>query len=492
MTCKHFHIIILLFYVLPLTGQTWNWWPTGITNDSLIGGDELHYNAGIKAVVSSGQYTPFWIQSRTHGDISSMPMSGNIHAGISKEATRDDRWFDYDFCVELTGRIQGPQPSALQRVTPTVTGYFNQLYAHARLYIIDITAGICPMIYETEDTLLTSGSLLFSGNAHPLPRISIGIERWTAFPGLFGYVEVKGGLTHGWANDNVYIEKSKIHHTYMGMRLGGRLPINIGYEFHHAAQWGGYSPKYGDLGNDFNSFMDAVLVRAGGVMKNDQLNAHGNHLISQHLSIIGKWEQWRVCAYWQNMSEDNPALIGFGQNITDGLWGLSIKQQQWPFINALTIEYLNTTSQSGPWHDRDGLCYAGNDNYYRNGVYSNGWNYFYRTIGTPFITSPLYNTNGTLYTMNSRVKMFHIGLRGDIYGYQWRTLVSYARNYGNDNTSAQMVNHNTAWMVEVYKHVQKAWGLDFGIQLAGDIGDQFDNTFGVLLSIKKSGLITTW
>ncbi len=484
-------IIAFILCTLALSAQTWTWWPTGITNDG-TGGDSLYYDAGIKAVVSSGQYAPFWLHSRTNGDVSVMPMSGNIYAGIVKTTTRQDRWFDYDFGVVLTGRVQGPRPEAIQSIVPTATGYFNQLYAHIRLYIFDITAGIQPMLYETEDTLLSSGSLLFSGNSHPIPRITIGVEKWTAFPGLFGYVAFKGGMTHGWINDNVYIKKTKLHHAYAGLQLGGNLPINIAYEIHHVAQWGGYSPVYGDLGNDWNSFVDAVLGRSGGSNLNDQLNAHGNHLISQQWSLTAKWSQWRITAYWQNLSEDNPAFIGFGQNATDGLWGLSIKQSQWPFINAFTFELLNTTSQSGPWHDRDGLCYAGDDRYYQNSVYVNGWNYFYQTIGTPFITSPIYNTDGTIHTLNSRARVYHVGLRGDIYGYQWRALVSHAKNYGNNNASRLQLSQNTAWMVEVSKYVEKAWGLEFSIQLAGDIGSQFGNTFGTLISIRKNGLITSW
>ena len=63
------------------------------------------------------------------------------------------------------------------------------------------------------------------------------------------------------------------------------------------------------------------------------------------------------------------------------------------------------TSALMVWHDRDGLCYAGNDQYYQNSVFRNGWNTYYRSIGTPFITSPLYNADGTIYTLNSRVRV---------------------------------------------------------------------------------------
>lgn len=472
---------------------SWDWWPTGIHDDVPTHGDTLFYHLGVRATASSGKFAPFWLQSNMEGDVSSSPYSGNLRAGISKAATQPTRWWDYDFAVELTGRIQSPVSGSkfdIQR--HAVTGYFNRLYAHVRLYIFDVTVGIKPMIYETQDTALSMGSLVFSGNSQPLPRITIGIDRYTAFPGCYGYFEIKGGLTHAWMPDNVYIQGSMLHHKFVGFRFGGRMPVNISYEFHHAAQWGGTSPVYGDIGNDFRSFVNVLMARAGGVMINDKLNAQGNHVGSQQLMLSGKGDGWEIHAYWQNFFEDNFAFLGTGQNITDGLWGVCLKQSRWPYIQGVTYEFMNTTCQSGPWHDRDGLCYAGNDNYYRNIVFQNGWNYWYRSMGTPFITSPLYNADGTIYTLNSRVRVHHVGVRGDIYGYRYRLLASYARNYGNDVTSRALLSESTALLLEVRKHIEQAWGLDFGLRLACDVGSQWGNQFGAQLTICKRGIITNW
>ena len=68
----------------------------------------------------------------------------------------------------------------------------------------------------------------------------------------------------------------------------------------------------------------------------------------------------------------------------------------------------------------------------------------------------------------------------------------YVRNFGNNNTSKLLLSTNTATLLEVNKHVEKAWGLDFGISLAGDFGSQFGNQFGVMLTIRKQGIITQW
>lgn len=487
--------LILTHIALICTIAMWafdpEWWPVGYT-DTIAGKDTLCYQATMEAVASSGKYAPYWLQTNRWGDISASPYSGNLSAGIIKPAAHDHRWWDWDAAVEITGRVQSHLPEGSPYPNSVVTGYMRQAYAHARIGCVDVTAGIKPQCYLTQDEQLSSGSLLISNNAHPLPRISIGIDRYTPIPGLYGYAEIKGGLTHAWFNDNQYVTHAKLHHAWAGVQIGGKWPVNVAYEFHHAAQWGGYSPVYGDLGNDWQAYKNTVLARAGGNMRNDQLNAQGNHLCAQQLSLTAKGKDWRVSAYWQNMSEDNIRFIGWGQNLTDGIWGVHAEQSVWPYISAVTYELVNTTSQSGPYHDRDGLCYAGNDQYYRNSVYQNGWNYMLRTIGTPLITSPLYNTDGTLYTLNSRVRAHHIGLRGDIYGWQWRGLVTYTRNWGNDNTNYDILSHNTAWLVEVHKHIEKAWGLDFGLSIGGDIGSQWGNDFGALIQIRKTGIITTW
>ena len=180
------------------------------------------------------------------------------------------------------------------------------------------------------------------------------------------------------------------------------------------------------------------------------------------------------------MNEDGPIrFIGFGMNNKDGLWGISATQNHWPFIQGISYEFINTTDQSGPFHDRDGCVYGGNDNYYNNFVYTQGWTYFGRMISTPL-----------LCLNNNRVMAHHIGIRGDIYGFQYRALCTYADNYGTYYYPKR--SHNTAFLLEVTKRVQKAWGLEFGIALAGDFGSQYGNQFGAMVSVRKQGIIKNW
>ncbi len=499
--------IILFWCLCPFALFAWDWWPLTIDfNESkskadslLMRTDSLLYGVELLGVTSTGKFTPFLLQSNRNGNISALPHSGNLSVGVSKPSAHLRRWWDYDFAVQLTGRMADTKKMDAP--------FINQLYAHARLLFVDITAGIAPYHVGPQDDNLSSGGLLFSQNAAPMPRISVGIDQYTAFPGLYGYLEVRGGLTHAWFNDNQYVNKSYLHHAFAGVRVGGKLPVRIGYEFHHAAQWGGYSPVWGDLGNDLHAFINAVLARSGGSMANDQINAQGNHIGSQILTAEFNYDGWHARAYWQTLFEDGPILFMTNtMNLPDGLWGIHLSQDKWPFISGFTYEFLNTTDQSGPYHDRDGFIYGGSDSYFTNGIYRNGWNYFLRTIGNPYITSPIYDAilqggatkQDDLQSTNNRVRVHFVGIEGDIYGYQYRLIGSHAKNYGT--YTIPQAYTQTSLLVEVTKHVPQAWGLDFSLGLATDVNKpmytpQVENnfsSFGVMLRVSKRGLITNW
>lgn len=467
-------IIGILLVLLSTNVCAADWWPVAMHQPDSAR-DSIMYKLEVSAVASSGFQAPFWLHARENGNISDAPFSGNISAGIYKRATRPNRWYDYDFGVVLTGRFD----------TKHSTGYFRELYAHTRLYIVDITAGIKPLQCGSQNPELSMGGLLLSGNAQPIPRLSIGFDEYIPFPGLFGYVEVKGGITHGWFVDDSRLDTSVattgalLHYKFAGIRLGGSLPVNISYEFHHAAQWGGYSPKYGQMAHDWTAFKHIFLAKEGGINQSDQLNAEGNHIGFQELALTAQWPHWRITAYWQTLFEDMSADFIGCSNQVDGLWGVSLRQDQWPFIHSVTYEFMNTTRQDGPWHDRDGQIYGGRSNYYNNSSYEQGWTHFGRTIGNPML-SPT----------NNRVRTHFIGVVGDIYGYQYRVIASYTRNWGTYR--APQMSHDTSIMLEVQKHVEQAWGLDFGVRLGADFGNQYGNSFGAMLTISKRGLIHSY
>lgn len=431
--------------------------------------DTVLYQASVAGVVSSGQQAPFFLWANRHAAVSSSACSATVSAGVLKRATCPTRWWDYDFGVQLMGRAGKKD----------LTGYFDVLYAHLRLFVVDLTVGVAPIRVGSQSAFLSTGGLLFSENAHHIPHVAIGINDYMPFPGLFGYVELKGGLTHGWLDDHSVVKRVKLHHKFAGIRLGGNLPVSLAYEMHHAAQWGGYNGTV-NYGNSLDDFWNVVLFRAGGISLSDQMNAQGNHIGFQELTLAYHYRNWRVKVYWQSIFEDMSAkFIGFGTNAADGLWGINVQQNQWPFVNQFTYEFLNTTNQSGPIHDKDGLVFAGRDSYYTNSAYPQGWTYYGYIIGNPY-----------LQTNNSRVRAHFVGIGGDVYGYKYRIMTSHVDNYGTYQRPSR--SHNLAWMMEVTKRVKKAWDLEFSLALSGDFGSQYGKLFGAYLRVAKSGIIATY
>lgn len=493
---------VILYIVLCccLSVRAWDWWPLPMAQPDTCR-DSVQYLVSVWATAGSGAYNTFWLQSEEQGYVSAVPFSGALRAAVLKPATRPNRWYDYDGAVDIMGMVHSPlASSALLSASPFPVyqgrqGAFivRQCYAHVRLYIVDVSTGVMNLA-DDMNTPLGTGSLLLSSNAPSMPAIHIGLDRWTPIPGLFGYLEVRGGLTHAWLTDRIGTPNSKLHYKWAGVQLGGSLPVNISYEFHHAAQWGGYDAAGNDLGNSWRDFRQVFLARRGGTSYNETNNALGNHLGSQQLALTAKGKGWNVKLYWQNLLEDNFHFIGKGQNLPDGRWGITAHQDQWPFIHTCTIEYIATTDQSGPLHDQDGIIYAGDDNYYVNSVYQQGWNYYLRSLGTPLITSPLYNADGYTQTYNNRIRACHIGIAGDIYGFAYRVLATHVTNYGTYKRDDWYTpkSHNTALLLEVNKHVEQAWGLDFGVRIGADFGTQWGNQVGAMLTVSKKGLITSY
>ena len=439
--------------------------------------DTIKYDVGIMGVASSGVYSPFWIQSNEFGKISSEPTSIDVMVGINKDYGKKTRLFDYGFKADLL----------LQNDDKRSSAYFHEAYIKARFSVIDLIVGAREEYLGNQDSTLSCGGFMFSQNARPMPKVTLGIEQFTVVPYTFGLLEVKGAISQGWFTDSNY--GILLHQKYAYLKVGGRLPVHLQYGLDHVAQWGGTIPGWGRQPSGLGDFVDIFLGRSGGKDSNisDQINALGNHILSQSMRLDIDISDFKLSGYWQNLSEDGPIkLLWFAPNRADGLWGITLRNKNFPFVKGLLYEYLNTTDQSGPYHDKDGLIYGGTDNYF-NGEYPTGWSYYSRTIGTPFITSPLYNKNGDLNTLNNRVQVHHVGMEGDVLGYQYKLLGSFSKNYGTYGTPYPAMIQNTSLMLQVNKQFPKLSNIQCGLTLGADFGRLYGNSVGCMFSVKKTG-----
>ncbi|OIP81063.1 MAG: hypothetical protein AUK44_10775 [Porphyromonadaceae bacterium CG2_30_38_12] len=448
-------------------------------------GDTIRYQLLWNSMTATTGNSPFWFQNNRYGTVPFDATNTNLFATIRKDKSANDKLFDYNFVASGYVGISNKQ-SAL---------YLHELYLNARLWVFNASVGMREEFQGTQDETLSSGGLLFSQNARPMPKVFIGIEDFTPLFFKNKMLEVKGGMYNGWFTDQVYTQNLLFHHKFAYLRVGGiHSPIHLQYGLEHAAQWGGIVPgEYGQQPIGFTDFINVFRARGGSSAATlfEQINVGGNHIMSQSAKVELKLSKYDIKAYWQNISEDQPVdFLWNSVNVADGLWGITVQNKAFPFIQKVLYEYLNTTDQSGPFHDMDGVVYGGNDSYFNNYLYQNGWTHYGRTIGTPFITSPIYNKNKEIGILNNRVQVHHIGVEGYYHEYNYRILSSFTKNYGTySDYPNETLRTSTNMLLEVNKHFEKIWNVDIGIQVGLDAGSMYGNNTGFALKISKKGIL---
>ena len=446
----------------------------------------LKINAGFTGVAGTGQYAPFWLTANRNGKFLPERNAAAFELSVFAEADTSSV-FNYCFGLEAYAR-QGRNRDI----------WLHQLYAGITLYnIINLRAGIWEEEIGSLEPTLSSGSVIWSGNARPMPKIQLGTPGYVPVPLTRGYAEVSSLLAHGWFIDDRYVKNVLLHHKNIYIRLGGPLPVNIYYGFNHYAQWGGSSPDYEKpFPSDLNSYYRIFFNRAGdtdipGTPQTWENNKFGNTLGSRNYGIDLIMNNMKAGVYMQDVFEDGSGLRR--KNFPDGLWGGYLRLTDKPrLLQAIVYEFLHTKDQSGPTHnDADGNIIGGNDNYFNHAIYQSGWTHYGHTIGTPLITSPVYNGMKRFSELpahrlhNNRVLAHHVGLEGSLGSQTWyRTLVTYARNYGRHREPFLEVAEQLSLMLEI-THRMPRGGLLMGVSFGADRGGLYGNNIGFMLNVQK-------
>ena len=271
---------------------------------------------------------------------------------------------------------------------------FNNTYLKAGKYYKDFSS----YLNET----LSSGSLLISNNAEPMPKISL----------LSSYkfkqnrnLDLNFGISHGWfASSEIYKTAPMLHEKFIYLNyFKDQNQFSIG--FVHEAMWGGSTEDYGDFPNSFKDFLKVFISADGPLLEGEpHANALGNHLGIWDFYYKKTINNKELKFYYQHFFEDTSGLRF--DNKSDGLWGIEISN----FIKNTNIlfEYLNTMNQ-----DRD-PPYV-NEYYYNHYQYQEGWSYKGYTIGNPFIN----------HLDNNPSKVFHVGIStNELNQYSYKLLLS--------------------------------------------------------------------
>lgn len=226
----------------------------------------------------------------------------------------------------------------------------------------------------------------------------------------------------------------------------------------------------------------------------DQLYVYGNHVGSIDMALQYNFhDHSRLKLYTQWLYEDGS---GMGKlNGSDGLWGLSYHKGGKHIITDAVIEYLDLMNQSGaiPWepNDRPGTPVtsrvSGGDDYYNN-FFFNGWQHYGFGLGTPMSPSIMYNTNGYLRFLYTRVRGLHLAIGGFFDDeWQYRLMASYRTSLGTPFIPARSTYHQGAMLIECSYTPKKLKNWSFCGAIAVDAGNMTGDNVGVSISIVKSG-----
>ncbi|KAA6313887.1 hypothetical protein EZS27_035414, partial [termite gut metagenome] len=378
----------------------------------------------------------------------------------------------------------------------------QQAYADIRYKWLGLRLGSWEEMPTPLNHSLSSGGMSWSGNARPIPQIRAGFPDYIT---LFPFFKLKCETSYGWFTDNnfqkktvgetdyKYVKNAKYHHKSLYIRIGKpqwRLSFEGGYTLDE--QFGGYQmigkEQVWDLGNTMKDYVVAFIPQSGGDDgPANETYFKGNYTGNEHFKFSYQLKNSTISAYMENYYED---FSGMGKlNGMDGLWGIEYATNQKQIINAVVLEYLQTTNQSSPLvimvpsdvSKKDIVT----DNYYNNWIYVS-WQHWGMALGNPLLRSPIYNQNGYLGFPYNRVKAVHVGWSGDITDkWTYRMKLTYNQTFGTVTEPTLDILDNYSTFAEVTYMPQMTNGWIFTASTAFDTGYLYGDNWGIQLKINK-------
>ncbi len=475
-------------------------YPSVTQSQEYVDKSQTTYQVELSALASKGETTPFWQVSNRYGIVPLKANNGYVRTGLFHQSAFDKHMY-WKVGLDIVA------------VTPRYKNIFiQQLFAEFGYKSLLLSIGSKENHHSLWDPLLSSGDLIQSANARPIPEINLSMPRFTVVPYTRGFMQIKGDFAFGRSFDTeylksiaspkqFYVEDVLWHHKSFYMRFQDSqtdFPLSATIGLQHWAQWGGTStnPKIGKQPVSFKDFFRIISGSEGGkdATLADQINVLGNHFGSYDFKIAFIKPKWQLSAYHQHFFDDKSGTIFV--NGTDGLWGIQLDIPHVQWIRKITLEHLTTRHQSGPFHfidfdhDKHKGPGGGGDNYYNNGEYQTGISYFGRGLGSPLITGPEYNPNGIFGFRNNRVRVFYIGMEGSLSAsVSFRIKASVTNSWGTHYVPFLSNKRNASGIAEIIYRHPKLNGWEFGGSLAADKGSIYEKNVGCSLRVRKTGIL---
>ncbi len=443
----------------------------------------------IMGMAATTQQTPFWMQANTWGTVPSKVPAGVLRAGVEHVTYfRNEQW-------KLSTGAEG--------VINISEGQTRLLLPQAYLSIhygkLRVGAGRRQLRSEVAGDEIGSGSVLFSSNTLPVPMAGVSLDDYVPIPFTGKWVHFKASYADGWfERGRTYTSALKLHRKSMYLNIGKPTSaVHLVTGFDHAVQWGGWSPFEtldGQMPSGWKAYKYAVTgIKPKGKISGgtfDNTNRVGNHVAS--LDVLLSWDKadWRMEWYRQHLVEDGSLyyLSGLEDGLNGFLWASKRKKSRGIGLESIVAEFLYTKDQGG---DEFSTSNRGRDNYFNNAQVRDGWSYFGRTIGTPFITPNYSNliedVGSTVFTNNNRVAVWHLGLSGHLGGGRWMVKLSRSSNIGTySKPFPEEVRQFSGLLSVAYPTNWLGKNTEAGFRFAMDKGKLFEDSMGMMLWLRKS------
>lgn len=485
---------LLLFLVLLLSAGNAH------TQDIHSRIDSSNYSIELSSLLSSDKQIPFWLHANQWGSIPRNGNSGALKVGLQNTwaLSSPNKWdanWKFGFQFEGVANLAQKNEVILPQANVSL-GYGN----------FEIMVGRRKQLMGIADSTLGTGAYLVSGNALPVPIVQIGFTKFTSVPFTKGWIAFMGTYSDGRFEKNRPVTQDlKLHQKQLYFRVGppnGKIKLYGGMT--HAVQWGGRTPYYTDsvtnqMPKGLESYWRVVTAKLylGKIAGTDHeaTNRIGNHLGSVDVAMEIDGYETNFLFYRQSVYEDG-SLFKL-ESIADGLNGMRFyKKNSYlaPFeINEGVFEFLYLKNQGGEEWEYD-LGVFGRDNYFNHAQVRDGWSYYGKTIGTPFVPPtedtkakwPAYGDKA--FTSNNRVLVLHAGLSGTfLQAVKWTLKVSYSDNSGVYDQPVQPSAKQISGFLGLQGKVPWLGGSTLFGSFAMDNGDLYPASYGGRIGLRKQG-----
>lgn len=477
----------------------------------------VQYAASLMMNAGKGNFAPYYIASNRHGVVTQQAGT-QLRLSAEKPLALDKRFSwsaGVDFISGITSQTDYQRYNVasekwdVNKQRPASI-WLQQLYGELKWRQLFLEIGMKEHESALFNTRLGSGDYVESGNSRPIPGVRVGFIDFQDIPFTKGWLQIQGEIAYGQTTDKNWLQNhynyylhfitvdSWYHYKRLYFRTSPRQPFSVTFGMQTAAQFAGTSYRYnkGVVSNVTKRKFKLRDLWDMLITKGEDTYYKGNHLGSWDLKAVYKFHTGNeVSAYFQWPWEDGS---GIGKlNGFDGIWGIEWKKREKGIISNVVAEYLTFMNQSGPLHYDPEDNYGSNlpahtdgaDDYYNNYQY-NGYTHHGMGIGTPFLPPTLYNLDGYMQYVDTRLRGFHIGISGSVLtNLDYRLLGGYKEAFGSGYEPRKSPVHNTSLLVETTWRVSQVPGLMLNAQIGIDRGNIYGNQCGALIGIVYNGFL---